>query len=256
MLPTWLLNEILIQQARILTSTLYLLIIVASTNSHVKTNLSLNDIFMKEKFSDTIPDMKTRDFAKKAIREQIALTALRHFQKNGFENTTIEDIANDIGMSTRTYFRYFRSKDDVLLAPIQAFTVRFLDIFSQHFHTQDIWASLEIALGEAALNCDELDPMQLGPQMQIVIRSTPALFARQLEIVERLQVEATDLYLSKATDADKLNWSTANAIIRCGFACLHAIECSHSTHLKDDQARTELRKLMVDLKPAILPTQT
>lgn len=196
--------------------------------------------------------MKTRELAKKAIQEQIALVALRHFQQDGFEKTTIEKISNEIGMSTRTFFRYFRSKEDVFLGPVQSFCERFLTSFDRSLVLKDIWASLEIALGENAFNCNELDVGELGTEMQVVIRSTPVLFARQLEIIERLQIDATDLYVSGYSHTNALNWSTTNAIIRSGFACLHAIQCSTSAGLKNDIARGELQKLMLNLRPNIL----
>ncbi|MDY4369330.1 helix-turn-helix domain-containing protein [Pectobacterium brasiliense] len=196
--------------------------------------------------------MKTRDFAKKAIQEQIALAALRRFQKNGFENTTVEDIANDMEMSTRTYFRYFRSKDDVLLGPIQSFASRFLEIFGENLCSLDLWSSLEIALGESALNCEKFDPSRLGAEMQVIIRSTPILFAKQLEIIERLQIEATDLYFAKYASAGKINWGTANAIIRSGFSCLHALQSGNPTHAEGEMALSQLRQLMLELRPNIL----
>jgi AcrR family transcriptional regulator len=51
--------------------------------------------------------------AKKATRERILEVAQRLFQNNGFDETTIRDIAAEVGMATGTLFNYFASKEEV-----------------------------------------------------------------------------------------------------------------------------------------------
>ncbi len=47
-------------------------------------------------------------------RRELELIALRLFADQGFETTTIDQIAAAAGVSRRTFFRYFNSKSDIL----------------------------------------------------------------------------------------------------------------------------------------------
>ena len=55
------------------------------------------------------------------VRHEIWHAAVRLFEEKGFEPTTVEQIATAAGLSSRTFFRYFASKDDVILQGLDTY---------------------------------------------------------------------------------------------------------------------------------------
>jgi len=195
--------------------------------------------------------MSTREVAKKAVQRQISLAALKLFQEKGFESATIEDISTQVGMSVRTFFRYFRTKEDVLLGPARAFSDAFLEELGKQLQTNDLWTSLENALGETARTCEKLGDADQSLQLQQIVASTPNVLARQLEVVERLQLQATEISISSCAQAEALGRATTDAIVRSAFACLRVVQCEYSD-VQGAQALKALHTLMGRLRPAIL----
>ncbi|MEH6721839.1 MAG: TetR family transcriptional regulator [Aurantimonas endophytica] len=60
------------------------------------------------------PTLRQRQIA--AVRHDILQAAIKRFQANGYDETTVDEIADDIGVSRRTVFRYFPTKDDMVLS--------------------------------------------------------------------------------------------------------------------------------------------
>src|ERR1700684_882114 len=59
---------------------------------------------------------------------RIAETGLGLFLKNGYEATTLDEIAAESGIARRTFFYYFKSKEAILIAFIEGGFVKKLPI--------------------------------------------------------------------------------------------------------------------------------
>ncbi len=63
--------------------------------------------------SDESQPLSLRERKKRLAQATIEEAALRLFQERGYEQTSIQDIADAVMMSSRTFFRYFASKEEL-----------------------------------------------------------------------------------------------------------------------------------------------
>ena len=59
-----------------------------------------------------------RERKRRETRQRIAEVGLKSFLGKGYEATTIDEIAEAAGISRRTFFHYFQSKDDIFLVQV------------------------------------------------------------------------------------------------------------------------------------------
>lgn len=199
--------------------------------------------------------LNLRAVAKRAVRDQIIAASLARFRVAGFSETTVEQIANDVGMSTRTFFRYFRSKDEVPLDATYAFRERFLNGLRSNLPTDDLWDALCIALQSSVSDCHHLDTNHKDREMQALICSTPTLLARQLEFMEKLQREAAELCLESSERWVALGLRTVHAVVGSAFACYRSWELPGDNDAVNYGSASEFRALMKALRPTVLCSQ-
>jgi AcrR family transcriptional regulator len=57
---------------------------------------------------------RTRSGTRNTVRERLVSAAFAQFADRGFEATTVDDIAQQAGVSRRTFFRHFATKEDAV----------------------------------------------------------------------------------------------------------------------------------------------
>jgi len=108
-------------------------------------------------------------------RESVERTALTMFANRGFEQTTVEEIAAELGVGRRTVFRYFPSKNDIVWGDFD----RVLDRLREELDGQGEGVPIMDALAAAAVASNSYPAEQL-PELRTrmtLITTVPALQA-------------------------------------------------------------------------------
>ena len=92
------------------------------------------------------PSLRERNKAR--ARAEIATAALRLFTERGFGGVTIDEIVSAAGVSRRTFFRYFETKEDALLADYPELNVRLTEGLSSN--DEDVLATIRAGLHRLA----------------------------------------------------------------------------------------------------------
>lgn len=128
-------------------------------------------------------------------RDRLIATAMRLFAEKGYEATTVEEIAADVEVSRRTFFRYFANKEAIVFPDHQ----RRLTIFRESLKTHcrelpPFDAVRETCLDFARLYTDERD--ELLAQYQVV-KTSKVLQANELEFDLEYETAIAEVLLDK-----------------------------------------------------------
>lgn len=134
------------------------------------------------------PEASARGHA--SVREGIAAVAVRLFLERGFVETTIDDIAAESGVSRRTYFRYFATKDDTILEYLERLGDTLVERLLARPAGERPLTAAQNALREVLTETTE--DTALARSLGHLIYETPALRARQLAIHADWQSKMAD----------------------------------------------------------------
>ena len=140
---------------------------------------------------------------KERTRADIERVAAEMFAERGFEAVTVDEIAAEAQVSHRTFYRYFASKEDLVLGSSHERIDQLVEAFRRRPTTESVAASLRSVV--MALASEYEHDLEHDRVRAAIVLSTPALQDRERErqaafeaaivpvIAERLESDASDL---------------------------------------------------------------
>jgi AcrR family transcriptional regulator len=121
-----------------------------------------------------------RKLKKERSREAIVAAAYRLFAEQGFDQTTVDEIARVAEVSQRTFFRYFGTKHDVVFADRARRIARFRELLATQRAQRAPVETVFLALVELARECQANRDALLREYR--IVETHPLLAAKDAEL--------------------------------------------------------------------------
>lgn len=172
--------------------------------------------------SDTTPQ-SFRERTRRLALTELTLVAQDLFLEHGYENTTVDQIAAAAGMSKRTFFRYFASKDDLVVGKYDLFGDRVADALDARPMDEPVWMSMRRVFDITLDYVQDEHARARNDAMERIVRSSPQLNARYLEKMQRVQeILVSRVATRLGGESSRSDDPRAAAVVGAAFACMHA----------------------------------
>ncbi|HVL85734.1 MAG TPA: TetR family transcriptional regulator [Pseudonocardia sp.] len=117
------------------------------------------------------------------IRRELVAAAVDLFTERGYDDTTVDDIAAAAGVGRRTFFRYFRGKEDAVSPDHDGCLARVEEVFATAHPTEPL-LSVVLRAGETVFDL-YLDDAATARRRFALTSAVPALRDREIASVDR-----------------------------------------------------------------------
>ncbi|MCM0639605.1 TetR family transcriptional regulator [Cellulomonas wangsupingiae] len=181
--------------------------------------------------------------SRQAARAEVARTGVALFLERGFDATTMDDVAAAAGISRRTLFRYFGSKEEVALGHLSGLGDELADALRAQPDDVDVWDALVTTFEQVLPTALAADDGAARALSQLV-ESTAALRAAHAD-KHRLWIDALTPAVAERLAGSPDPQLAARAVVGTVLACLDAAThewlCSGDTRDVGELALAALR---------------
>ncbi|WP_405489448.1 TetR/AcrR family transcriptional regulator [Nocardia sp. NBC_00511] len=168
-----------------------------------------------------------RERKKQQTRTRIIEVALQLCDQQGFDATTVEQIADAADVSPRTVNRYFDNKEAIVIAPIEDWGLALArELRAQPITGNELQALLDafMVVAEGLIQGDNPVPFQWFQQMQRITRDNPTVRAQSLESADTKTRALTNVLAERMNSHPdalpvRVVAATWHGIVRMGMEC-------------------------------------
>lgn len=194
-----------------------------------------------------------RERTRRAVRAELSEAAQELFLAHGYEHTTVEQIADAVGISRRSFFRYFKSKEDVVVDKYELHGDDLVAALARRPLDEPTWDALRRTFDVVVDYYADAHRRERAAVMQRIVTSSPSLFARYLRKLDDTQnrlalaLNERDARRDPRSDlGDTLN----RALVGAAYACLSAALRSALSSADPSSLSTQLDDVMDQLRPS------
>lgn len=158
------------------------------------------------------------DRTRRRVRAEIADVALNLFLEQGFEETTVDQVVAAAGISRRSFFRYFGTKEDIVFGDLVEQAPVILAALRARPDDEEIWDALRHAFGVLS----DRSSAQRGVAVARLVAANPGLRAAHLEKHLRWQEELAPEVERRLGPSDDPPGLRGQAVVTTALACLDA----------------------------------
>jgi AcrR family transcriptional regulator len=177
-----------------------------------------------------------REVTRRAVRAEIAATAMGLFLEQGFEETTVNQVAAAVGMSSRSVFRYFDSKEEMAIGELVELGHEVAAALAGRPDDEDPWIALRHALQVCV---DSLEGQEVGRRRATMLANTPSLRTAMLDKQMRWQEVLVPHIEKRLPVTGELRALQARALVSTALACLD-VAATAWTQPPSDQSLRDL----------------
>jgi len=161
-----------------------------------------------------------RDRRRRLLQDEIERVAIRLFLEHGYDAVSVDDIAAAVGMSGRTFFRYYATKDEILRRYQSGLSEALLDAFTAQ--DPDVGALSALRAAYAATSAVPVEDRERVRALGRLLATAPAVHARSVgeallddrlvrEYARRSATRASDLrgavIIAAVSAAAQIGWN-------------------------------------------------
>lgn len=162
-----------------------------------------------------------RDRTRRAVRNELLDIGQELFAEEGYEQVTVDEIAAAAGMSRRSFFRYFSSKDSLVLGKYDRQGELFVEALNARPHDEPLWTALRRMVdGGIAYAADPVLGKRAA-EMERIVHTSGTLHGGFLERMEKAKYRVADAARHREAERGSgLGELEVDAVVTAAFSVL------------------------------------